>query len=53
MARRLLKPEGILILDDVSDAWTEIKAEYDGLQSNGWRAVAADGRVGLLQSGSA
>lgn len=53
MARRLLKPEGILILDDVSDAWTEIKAEYDGLQSNGWRAVAADGRVGVLQSGSA
>jgi hypothetical protein len=52
MARRLLKPDGILILDDVSDAWTEIKAEYDGLLSNGWRAVAADGRVGVLQSGS-
>jgi hypothetical protein len=34
-------------------AWTEIKAEYDGLLSNGWRAVAADGRVGVLQSGSA
>jgi hypothetical protein len=53
MVRRLLRPEGILILDDVSDAWTEIKAEYDGLLSNGWRAVAADGRVGVLQSGSA
>jgi hypothetical protein len=53
MVRRLLRPEGILILDDVSDAWTEIKAEYDGLLSNGWRAIAADGRVGVLRSGSA
>lgn len=52
IVRRLLKPEGILILDDVSDTWTEIKAEYDGLLSNGWRAIAADGRVGVLQSGS-
>jgi Methyltransferase domain len=50
LTRRLLKPEGVLILDDVSDAWTEIKAEYDGLQSHGWRAVAADGRVGVLQN---
>jgi Methyltransferase domain len=53
LLRRLLRPEGILILDDVSDAWAEIKAEYDDLRSKGWRAVAADGRVGLLQSGSA
>jgi methyltransferase family protein len=53
MVRRLLRPEGILILDDVSDAWAEIKAEYDGLRSKGWRAVTADGRVGVLQSGSA
>ncbi len=53
MVRRLLRPEGILILDDVSDAWTEIKAEYDDLRSKGWRAVTADGRVGVLQTGSA
>jgi hypothetical protein len=53
VVRRLLKREGILILDDVSDAWTEIKAEYDDLQSGGWRAIAADGRVGVLQNGSA
>ena len=52
IVRRLLKPEGILILDDVSDAWTEIKAEYDNLRTKGWRAVAADGRVGVLQAGS-
>jgi hypothetical protein len=53
LLRRLLRPGGILILDDVSEAWTEIKAEFDDLRSKGWRAVAADGRVGLLQSGSA
>jgi hypothetical protein len=43
--KNLLKPEGILILDDVSDAWSEIKDEYTGLQFKGWRAVGADGRV--------
>lgn len=45
----LLGSGGLLILDDVSDAWSEIKAEYDGLQAHGWRAVGADGRVGILQ----
>ena len=50
----LLRPDGILILDDVSDAWSEIKAEYEELRSNdGWRAVGADGRVGILQRGTA
>jgi hypothetical protein len=53
IVRRLLRPEGVLILDDVSDAWAEIKAEFDDLRSKGWRAVGADGRVGVLQSGSA
>jgi hypothetical protein len=53
VVRRLLRPGGVLILDDVSDAWAEIKAEFDDLRSKGWRAVAADGRVGVLQSGSA
>ena len=53
VVQRLLKPKGILILDDVSDAWKDIKAEYNDMQSSGWRAVAADGRVGVLQSGSA
>src|SRR6204780_1585295 len=53
LLRRLLRPEGILVLDDVSDAWAEIKAEYTELRSKGRRPVAADGRVGLLQSGAA
>ena len=53
VVRRLLKPNGILILDDVNEAWAEIKAEFDNLSSKGWRLVAADGRVGVLQSGLA
>ena len=48
--RRLLKPGGVLVLDDVSEAWADIKKEYEELGSQGWRAVGADGRVGILQS---
>jgi hypothetical protein len=48
VVRRLLRPGGVLILDDVSDAWSEIKAEYDGLKSNGWNPAGSDGRVGIL-----
>jgi hypothetical protein len=47
----LLRPDGLLILDDVSDSWSEIKAEYGSLQASGWRAAGADGRVGILQRG--
>jgi hypothetical protein len=48
--RRLLKPGGVLVLDDVSEAWADIKKEYEELGSQGWRALGADGRVGILQS---
>lgn len=48
--RRLLKPNGLLVLDDVSEAWADIKKEYEELRSQGWRALGADGRVGILQS---
>ena len=48
--RRLLKPGGVLVLDDVSEAWADIKKEYEELGSKGWRALGADGRVGILQS---
>jgi hypothetical protein len=47
--RRLLKPNGLLVLDDVSEAWADIKKEYEELHSQGWRALGADGRVGVLQ----
>lgn len=47
----LLRPGGLLILDDVSEAWAEIKAAFDGLQTIGWDVVGADGRVGILHRG--
>jgi hypothetical protein len=45
----LLRHDGLLILDDVSDSWIEIKEEYGSLLASGWKAVGADGRVGILQ----
>jgi hypothetical protein len=47
----LLAPNGVLIVEDVSDAWADIKAEYAGLGSKGWKPAGADGRVGILQAG--
>jgi hypothetical protein len=49
VARRRLAPNGALLLDDVSEAWTDIKAEYSTLASKGWKPLGADGRVGVLQ----
>jgi hypothetical protein len=44
-----LTPNGVLLLDDVSEAWADIKAEYASLASAGWKPLGADGRVGALQ----
>jgi hypothetical protein len=49
VVRRLLIPNGVLLLDDVSEAWADIKAEYANLASAGWKPLGADGRVGVLQ----
>lgn len=49
VVRRLLTPNGVLLLDDVSEAWADIKAEYASLTSKGWKPLGADGRVGALQ----
>lgn len=49
IARNLLAPSGVLILDDVDDHWADIKAEFVSLQARGWRAGGADGRIGILQ----
>lgn len=45
----LLKPGGILILDDVSVHWDGIQKQFVDLQSKGWRSLGADGQVGILQ----
>jgi Methyltransferase domain len=49
IVRTLLAPGGVLVLDDVDDAWADIKEEFGKLGAMGWRAVGADGRVGILE----
>jgi hypothetical protein len=49
LVQRLLTRSGALILDDVADAWADIKAEFGKLGVRGWREVGADGRVGILE----
>jgi predicted O-methyltransferase YrrM len=46
----ILRPGGVLILDDLDDNWAGIKAEYVALSSRGWRPIGADGRMGILQA---
>jgi Methyltransferase domain len=52
LVRKLLRPVGVLILDDVDDTWAEIKAEFGRLGAAGWKAIGADGRVGVLVTGT-
>ncbi len=49
LIRKLLKPAGLLILDDITDSWEDIKQKFVELQSKGWRTLGTDGRVGILQ----
>jgi hypothetical protein len=49
IVRTLLAPGGVLILDDVDDTWVGIKEEFGKLGAMGWRALGADGRVGILE----
>lgn len=46
---QLLRPEGMLLLDDVGDGWFEIEQIYDKIDQRLYRKLGADGRVGLLQ----
>lgn len=46
---QLLRPEGMLLLDDVGDGWFEIEQIYDQIDQRLYRKIGADGRVGLLQ----
>ena len=46
---KVMRPGGVVILDDVDEAWVELKDVYTGLQVGGWLDLGTDGRVGLLQ----
>jgi predicted O-methyltransferase YrrM len=45
----LLRPDGLLVLDDVGKAWPEIQSVYAAAAPDQFAKVAADGRVGLLR----
>jgi predicted O-methyltransferase YrrM len=53
LIRKLLKPAGLLILDDVTGSWEDIKQKFVELQSKGWQPLGTDGRVGILRWGDA
>lgn len=44
----LLRPGGLIILDDVNASYDEIKGVYTSLGAGRWSDLGTDGRVGLL-----
>jgi hypothetical protein len=46
---RLLTPKSLVVLDDVNDAWLEIKKVYRNLGDSRFEALSTDGRVGILR----
>ncbi|MFN3231046.1 MAG: class I SAM-dependent methyltransferase [Alphaproteobacteria bacterium] len=49
MIRPLLTDGAIVILDDVNDAWADLKALYQGLDQQQWTDLGTDGRLGVLK----
>jgi predicted O-methyltransferase YrrM len=45
---RLLRPGGILVLDDVSAGWPEIQSVFSGTSPDQFQKLGADDRIGLL-----
>jgi hypothetical protein len=45
----LIAPNGYIILDDVDNNWSEIKAVFEKLPSFGLKSLQCDGRVGIAQ----
>jgi len=48
--RPLLKPGALVFLDDVSEGWPLLKQLFEGAAAGNFRALAADGRVGVLEA---
>ncbi len=45
----LLKPNGLLILDDITESWHEIRSVFEGRVGRGFSRVGTDGQVGILK----
>ncbi|GAB4411444.1 MAG: hypothetical protein Fur0044_05420 [Anaerolineae bacterium] len=48
-ADRLLKPGGLLILDDITPYWGEIQEIYETIDPTRYHKLGSDGRVGILK----
>lgn len=46
--RQLLRPGGLLVLDDVSTAWPEIQSVFSSISPDQFQKLSADDRIGLL-----
>ena len=44
----LLRPGGLLVLDDVSSGWPEIEAAFREIAEDRFQKLGADGRIGVL-----
>lgn len=44
----LMRPGGLLVLDDVSSAWPEIQVAFREISEDRFRKLGADGRIGVL-----
>lgn len=46
--QQLLRPGGLLVLDDVSTAWPDIQSVFSAISPSQFRKLGGDGRIGLL-----
>jgi hypothetical protein len=50
---RLVRPGGLVFLDDVTDAWVDIRRVYQTLDEGAFQRLGCDGRVGVLRKRAA
>jgi len=48
VVRQLLRPGGLLVLDDVDQWWPEVQAVYAAIAPDKFKKLGADGRIGVL-----
>lgn len=49
LVQDLLCPNGLIIVDDVSEGWTEIKETFETFRANGIERIFSNGRIGVFR----